>query len=814
MSLSLVRVKRKISCVSCRKRKVQCCGEHPCQRCINRKTPDECTYVKPGQAGRPPKNAVINKLVLNRTNKNENNNTSNLCNQFIFETVGYVKPTNSVFINNDSTKNLCYFINTLFNNDDAIMQIAVVRVTKAIPFTPDIKLYNLLEIYSGATSEILNVMISRISALTLDNFYSIDAIAAAVFQYLAFRYFSEPPLFRHVGNPLTTLPSEHAVQLINMFFEVSPHSIILNKTLLLQGYWTDSMDPLMLCVVYGTTIYLSKSLEGRPMRIWEAVDDENRNVFLDYTYVLVQKSSSEVSLSKYQAMVLLGLFEVLFGHSKRGLSILGLAFVIGLNLGVSNGQFQSRTDDIQAELANVTFWSLVNSTTRGGVELGQVFHASKKTLSVGLPPPSLEQSKSYQFEQTNGATRHYESYDFLVESFYTHSVYCRYAILILLELPEVRHNMFAPRTSIKALYPRRIGYPKPDDVVPRLCNVIQDFDNFIEENKHTWTKQQSYTLEMVSALLDIHIVFIKDIGPVPDGSSYGNSAYDFLQESRLAPDDPMTLIRLQEALPKVYRLMDKTQEFLSNPSNYKNKSSLLPRGLIVSVLETAMETLLLKCISDPWDEITFNYLVSINNITQQDIWVEWTAIQTVEAKLKRFFEGHADSSSTDNSKLLAAMEPINDWNSTMANTSYLTNVSFFDPCAVWMNSMRNLAVDLQLPEDISHNALPETLVAYDTLTLNRHYRHPGNGEQQHHLNRNTTTDASNSTTMDQVIGNYSTCDNNNSSPSDNLYNSTSNLIPATTYGSDTNNMFYTVANIPTTTSPIIQQILFDEDPFV
>lgn len=320
MSFSLVRVKRKISCVPCRKKKVSCDGETPCQRCSNRKTPEECLYVKPGQAGRPPKNAVINKLILNRTHNNSNLN--NLRSQFIFETIGYVKPTESVFINDDSSKNLCYFINTLFNNDEAIMQLAVVRVSKAIPFLPDIKITSLEDVYLWTTSENLNVLINRLSAVPLDNFTFVDAISAAVFQDMALKYFSEPQLRAPLGNPLTMMPSEQAVQLIHTFFIVSPHAIILNKSLLLQGYWTDSMDPVLLSVVYGTTIYMSKMLEGRPLGLWEAVDDEHRNVYLDYAYSLIQKSSSEVSFAKYQAVVLLGLFEIVFGHTKRALSIL------------------------------------------------------------------------------------------------------------------------------------------------------------------------------------------------------------------------------------------------------------------------------------------------------------------------------------------------------------------------------------------------------------------------------------------------------------------------------------------------------------
>ncbi|CAO3595706.1 unnamed protein product [Absidia cylindrospora] len=587
---------------------------------------------------------------------------------------------------------------------------------------------NLVDIHLFSIVDLLNVVLNRISALSLDSFSYYDSISASIFQDMALKFFSEPPPTLPSISPLSTLSPHQAVYLINMFFTVNPNSIILNQTLILQGYWTDSIDPLLLCVIYGTTTYMQKMVNGQPLGLWEAADQMLRNPFLEYAYILLQKSSSEISLEKYQAVVLLGCFEVVFGFPKRGLVTLGLGFMIGINLGIWDGTFQEESNDIRAELATYTFWCTFNSACRGVVDLGQVPHYAKKTLSLKLPPANIEQSVSYQFEKSSGNPRGYSSFDFLVESFYTHSVCCKYTVLLLLEFPEVRHNMFFPRLKRSQAGLRSVGYPKPDDLGARLQKVIQNFEVFIQETKHTWSPSQVYTLESLCTLYDIHIIFIKNSGPLKDGINFSNSAYEFLQDIRLLPNDPATMVRIQAALPKVYRVMDKTHDFLSDPANYDNKPSLLPRGLVVSVLETAIEVIFIQLSSDPWDETSFDYLKMVEGMTQrQDIWTDWSAIGSVQAKINTFFDGGGGYGST--ASMMTMIPGFLDENidqlttttatvvgstpsesfgtpSTMTTDDDLACAAFLDPCGTWLNPMRNSVVDLRLLSGISEPTPP------------------------------------------------------------------------------------------------------------
>ncbi|KAI8339344.1 hypothetical protein BC941DRAFT_372316 [Chlamydoabsidia padenii] len=796
MSLSIVKAKRKVSCLSCRVKKVRCDGGHPCIRCVNRNAPEQCTYSKPGQLGRPPKNAVVNKLVLNRTRTT----STQLYREFIFENVGYGIPLDSKFLNNDSSKNLYYFVDTFFSAGEAIMQLAVVRITKAIPYLPDIKMYDLLEHYVWSTVESLNVLVNRISALTLENFYMFDAIAAAVFQDLALKFFSDPGPELPVGNPLSTLAPQQAVQLIEAFFCISPHSLLLNKSLLLQGYWTDVVDPLLLCVVYGTTMYFSKLLDGRPVGLWEAVTRDTRNPFLDYAYALIQKSSSEVTLAKYQAVALLGLFESVFGHVKRGMANSGLAYKIGTDLGVSTGTYQVKSNKIQAELANVTFWSLFNSSIRGGVDLGHIPRFSRKQINLQLPPPTIEQSESYKFEESCGDARLFRGYYFLLESFYIQTVVCKYQSLILQQLPEVAFSMFRMRSSLRQ---EQVGHPKPHDLEPRLRSIIQEFHDFIQQEKGTWSKQQVYTVEMVWAIYDIHVDFLKTIGPFVAGSNYANSAYDFLQDTPITSGDTWTVNRVRQAIYKVYDMMDKTTAFLSDPLNYNEKPLLLPRGLMVSMLETCMQVLILKYDDDPEDNMAFCYLKKVEVLAHECIWVDWTGIQTVQNKLKTYFESNSNNSPLS----VPNMGSSWDGDSELSTEDQLARAAFFDPCATWLTApMTSLAMDLRLLDDLT--GLSST---NNSRPIHTDAKHPINN-----LGPLETTGV-----IDDIPGVKVTNRQVLVTPQEDKTTTGDSLSQETSGGvfyipSDPSVLLDDPTNfsIPSSTSPLIQEILFDETLFI
>lgn len=372
----------------CRIKKVKCDGEKPCNRCISKQV--SCVYQKPGAVGRPPKNAVVNKLVLSRNNQNNsnqhNNNTSsntttNFCREFIFENISLTPIlTPSRYLKDTKSVGLEYYLNTLFVTyfkktaaiDEHLKNKGLSQVIRKGDYatvTPKVKIYDLTHYFTWMSADIANILMRRISKLKLTYYSDLEFSTTALAYDCTTHFFETPSCFeQEVVNPLNSLPPQQAIRLIECFFCIHPFSMILNKTMILQSYWTDTTDPLLLAVIYGTTIFKSQLLDGKPLELWDALNQKKRNPFLDYAHSLLAKASAEATPSRYQAIVLLALFEVTFGYPKRGMSLFGLSYMIAARLGLLDNTMPPGLNDVEKELLLVTFWSAYECTVRGCVE--------------------------------------------------------------------------------------------------------------------------------------------------------------------------------------------------------------------------------------------------------------------------------------------------------------------------------------------------------------------------------------------------------------------------------------------------------------
>lgn len=365
---------RKVSCQPCRSKKVKCDGNKPCARCSAKGV--ECTFAKPGSVGRPPKNAVVNKLVLTRGNENPKKWT--MCKEFIFEHISCPNlPSDADFLYCGRGIGLKFYLDDIFTtyfgaHNAAAQKLALVtsrnKVLQTIAGT--FKLYDLKQSFTWDTADIVNVMIRRFSNIKLESYNESEFLQWALVIDHSEDFFTSTPDNHAMINPLNSLPPQQALRLIESFFLIHPYSHLINKTLLLQSYWTDTADPLLLSVIYGTTIYMSRLLEGNPLSLWETLICKSlRNPFLEYAHYLLSKSSAEISVIRYQALIILALFEVTFGYAKRGVSLFALAHIMATKLGV----FQ--TDNIMRSMTAVeretllwTFWGGFNCTVRGCIE--------------------------------------------------------------------------------------------------------------------------------------------------------------------------------------------------------------------------------------------------------------------------------------------------------------------------------------------------------------------------------------------------------------------------------------------------------------
>ncbi|KAI8341967.1 hypothetical protein BC941DRAFT_499482 [Chlamydoabsidia padenii] len=686
MTLTVVKTKRKISCLVCRLKKIKCDGKKPCERCVKKNSSEQCMYSNKQQPlGRPPKNAVVNKLILSRT-KNQHS-TDNMYKEFIIENLVYTIPSGAKFLHNDKTKNLHYFMEAYFTDSisTAITQMAIVRVDGTFYISSlDIKIFDLLETHCWTTAELTNTFISKTSTVPLNSALEYNSIASAMFQEMTLKYFGEKSATT-VINPLTTLTTPQAVRMIECFFCIHPYANILNKTLLLQAFWTDSIDPLLLCVIYGTTSYYSKLLEGKPVGLWDATTMDRRNPFLEYAYFLLQKSSSEATLVKYQAVILLGMFECRHGLPRRGMVLNGLALMISAKLGVLDGSLLStEISDVESELLSCAYWIHFNSIVRGCIDVG---HAPHYTTDITHPPPlppvNIDKSLSYQLEKSNNDQRLFRSYNFLVESFYVSCVVSKYINKLLLLFPEVKYNL--TYVGYQTGFRQKVGYPKAEGLVTGLSTVLLEFGMFIQENQQTWSTQQRYTINTVWMLLDVHLIFIMDHQPPPEGLNYTNSIFDIFIPTTLSIKDPKSMARIQLATPKIFNMIDTMETFLSESTN--NQPTLLPRLLIVSVLETAISVLCLHHQSDQINNNTiWGYLNRVSKLTRSNMWSDWTAIIPVRGKI----DNYLDQSAKKSAGSLPSPPSFN-------MEDNMTLAAFFDPSSGWLAPMvKNLPLDMML----------------------------------------------------------------------------------------------------------------------
>ncbi|KAG0171692.1 hypothetical protein DFQ30_000526 [Apophysomyces sp. BC1015] len=405
-------------------------------------------------------------------------------------------------------------------------------------------------------------------------------------------------------NPLNSLPSCTAVRLIECFFRVHPYSVLFNKTLLLQSYWTDTVDPLLLSVVFGTTTYKSQILEGKPVMFWHAGVRGNRNSFLDYAYYLLSKVSSEATLSRYQAVVLLALFELAFGYPKRGVALFSLSYMIGTKLGV----YESKSEGTDGK-----------------------YGIQGINTACGNTSPS-------------------ESYNHLYETFYTSSLIAMFSARIVLHI--TTPNGFFYTTANNAYWNTRDH--KPKDIEAAIGRTLNEFMTFIEDNCHRWSDVQYYTLYTTWVLYKIHCTFLQSVYKV---ESYKTTA-DYFQGLKsitekfharkvpgpvpthdFDPHSPDTIDRMHRLLPLVVDAIEKTKSFVAK-AGCKHEVNPLPLGLMVSLLETCSRLFMIE-LKRSYDKRWWDSLELVTEIASSYVWKDWSVIELVDIHVKSFLSKYS-----------------------------------------------------------------------------------------------------------------------------------------------------------------------------
>lgn len=425
-----------------------------CNRCIRNSRENKCIYPKPRTFGRPPKNAVFHKsqdtIMNTETNKDDelitvlsSANSSNLvaCREFIFENQCNIEKPNNLLSVQEQQEQQHQLILSKSKNSPHLMKytaqiLDIERIfslyisrgsalrEKLLDFklNPPFKTKTLHQHFTWVTSSLINITIKRsCQMIELESFYDPELTIAAFMKEEDINVFffnmniqdnktrntesSTNPEDRAITNnqcsttsarssssnssssPLNSIPTDQAIQLIDYFFQLHPYCIVLNKTKVLDRYWNDTIEPLLLSVIYGITIYTcQQALKGKPF-VLRVI---NRNPFLNYAYVLLEKFflqrdqyqnassvSSPSSLGTYQATVILGIFETLYGFSKHGMTIISLSYMMASDLGVFQNDSSTtkeqtekvlNMDPIDREQLVNTYWAALRSTAYGCIE--------------------------------------------------------------------------------------------------------------------------------------------------------------------------------------------------------------------------------------------------------------------------------------------------------------------------------------------------------------------------------------------------------------------------------------------------------------
>jgi hypothetical protein len=184
----------------------------------------------------------------------------------------------------------------------------------------------------------------------------------------SFQFFETPAPHAVVSNPLLSLPPDEALRLIDCFFELDPYSVVLNKTVILQKYWSDTADPLIMSVIYGTALPKLPLKENQPIELWSAWDKKNSNPFLQYAYILLLNTNTQVTSSVYIATCLLALFEGCFGFPKRALALFSVVITMGARLGLSDKAYLASLDPLERESIIMSFWVTYKASVTGCLE--------------------------------------------------------------------------------------------------------------------------------------------------------------------------------------------------------------------------------------------------------------------------------------------------------------------------------------------------------------------------------------------------------------------------------------------------------------
>ncbi|KAL1914649.1 uncharacterized protein VTP21DRAFT_8060 [Calcarisporiella thermophila] len=220
-------------------------------------------------------------------------------------------------------------------------------------------------------------------------------------------------------NPLHSLPHDQGLVLINQWFHVMPNSVVLSRTIMLENYQKQQYDPLLYSVVFGTVL---GKLESPIYN--QTASRKPGSVFIEYALSLLEQETLEPSLTKLQALLLLGIHTTENLQSKRGIALVSMAIKMAFDLRIheqDSEQFDQKLDPVEQELRNNVWWLIRNLDTWAYFHFGSRVNTRLIAEKVKLPVMSEKESAIYALEEKQGNIMGLQEHAQAIRDFYNYA---------------------------------------------------------------------------------------------------------------------------------------------------------------------------------------------------------------------------------------------------------------------------------------------------------------------------------------------------------------------------------------------------------
>lgn len=260
------------------------------------------------------------------------------------------------------------------------------------------------------------------------------------------------------------------------------------------------------------------------------------------------------------------------------------------------------------------------------------------------PPPNIKLSKSYQYDVENNNPRLFKWYFYLLETFYIKSVVARVSCKLILQLPHSSDTALprAPWQVWSHFRPELFKpYPKlQPHVEERIAQVLDEFQQFNQACRKDWSPLQAYTLDLFYLFYRINMYFIRDSVRNPDGKHHPFSLYRHHTPRELDLTNVENVLQVHKAIPESIQLLDRTYSQLINPVNYYEQTDFLPRGIIVSAVDSAAQVLMYAYRLEASDQLRQHIEKAEAILNIPIIWGDWGTSELLKTVVRNFLDAH------------------------------------------------------------------------------------------------------------------------------------------------------------------------------